>query len=200
MNNKAFFVKTSVFFFIFPVLSACHNTEKVCREAAEVEPSLILGTWDDGFRVWEAGELLELVWGLQGGQHIWGAVQVTGLNPGDGEMVSSGGSFFSWKQTAGGGFTTEPKGNDVLTLDFELHFQDDLVSPSKPSFSAFLDGTVESATSPPQTVFVSLWDLVETYGEGETISAEMTVTATDACGVSLSESRGLQILVDGSYY
>jgi hypothetical protein len=182
-----------------PLIVACHNTEKFCAEAAEFEPSLILGTWDGEFLVWEEEEELGLVWGMQGGQHIWGAVQATGMNPGDGEMVSSGGSLFSWAQEVGGGFATEPRGHDVLALDFELRFQDDLVSPSKPSFSAFLDGTAELATSPPQTVFVSLWDLVEIYGAGETISAEMSVTATDACGTVLGDSRSLQINLD-SYY
>lgn len=185
---------------VVPFLGACHNTEKVCAEAAEFEPSLVLGTWDDDFRVWEEGETLELVWGMQGGQHVWGAVQVAGFNPGDGEMVVEGQGIFSWGQGEGIGGATQPKGDDVLTLSFELRYQDDLAAASKPSFSAFLDGTVAAATSPAQTVFVELWELIEVYGAGETVSAEMSVTAIDACGTSLSASRGLQIELDDDYY
>jgi hypothetical protein len=123
------------------------------------------------------------------------------MNPGDGKMVSSGGSFFPWSQKEGNiGGGAEPKGHDVLSLSFGLQFQEDEVSATQTTFPAFLDGTVAEATSPAQTVFVDSWTLVEAYGAGETITAEMSVTVTDACGTELSDSRGLSIEVEEGYY
>lgn len=185
-------------FGLLPLVAACHSTQEVCAEAALFEPSLVLGSWDDDFQVWEEGDTLDLVWGLQGGHHIWGGVRVTGMNPGDGEMVSESNGLLGG-QTDGGSFALEPDGHDVLNLDFQITFQDDVVAPTDVSFEAFLDGTVEEAISPPQTVFVSLWDLMEGYGVGETLTAEMSATATDACGTTLSDSRAFTIVVDDDY-
>lgn len=184
---------------IVPLVVACHNTEEICAEAALVEPTLVLGTWDDGFQTWEDGAVLDLVFGIQGGYHIWGAVKVTGMNPGNGEMVSESG-LFGGGVNDGGAPVLEPDGHDVLSLDFQLSFQDDVVSPTGMSFETFLDGTVEEAVSPAQTVFVSPWELVEGYGDGESIAAEMSVTATDACGTALTDSRRFTILVEDAYY
>jgi hypothetical protein len=186
-------------FGLIPLVAACHSTEEVCAEAALVEPTLVLGTWDDDFQIWDDGAVLDLVFGMQGGYHIWGAVKVAGMNPGDGEMVSPSNGLFGG-QTDGGTLALEPDGHDVVSLDFQIAFQDDVVPPMGASFDTFLDGTVEEALSPAQTVFVSLWELVDGYGDGETIAAEMSVTATDACGTALTESRGFTILVEDAYY
>ena len=78
-------------------LMGCYSTEKVCDEAVSVEPTVQLGAWNNNtFYAFEEGEVVAPAWGPQGGQHIWAAVLATGINPGNGEMVSDNGGFLDF--------------------------------------------------------------------------------------------------------
>ena len=177
----------------------CHSTEAVCEEASMYAPSALVGTWkDDVFHAFEEGEALSPVWGPQGGQHIWGAIRVTGLNPGDGEMVSDGGGIFGGGLEAGG-LSTEAKGYDPLTLTFGIHYEDDLLEPTEFSFQAFLSGTPAQSTSPAQTVFVDPWALKDSYPDQLHIESEMWVRAKDACGTDVEDRRAFVIEQDEAY-
>jgi hypothetical protein len=158
------------------LLTACYSTKKVCKEAATFEPSAEIGTGADQFELFEEGALLTPVFGPQGGFHIWGAVRVTGLNPGDGKMT-----FKKFRQVA--------KGRDVVSLQFTLDFEDEVIGPRSVDFLDFMLGDVAQSETSGQTVFVDLWDVQEAYPDREQIDSVLSVTVEDACGTSVSDSR-----------
>lgn len=61
----------------------------VCEQAADVDaPALVVGWGEDGFeRAIADGEELSPVYGAQGGQHLWLAVETRGFAPGDGRTL-----------------------------------------------------------------------------------------------------------------
>lgn len=183
---------------ILSPLVGCHDTQALCDEASLYEPTAVIGTWkNDAFHAYAEGEALAPVWGPQGGQHIWGAIRVTGMNPGDGEMVAEGGGLFG--DTEMGGLSTEAKGYDPLTLTFGIHYEDDVLEPTEYSFQAFLDGTPAESTSPAQTVFVDPWALKDSYPNQLHIESEMWVRAKDACGTDVEDRRAFVIEQDEDY-
>jgi len=179
----------------------CYSTEKVCNEAAAVEATVQLGAWDDNsFNSFEEGEVIAPAWGPQGGQHIWAAVLASGINPGDGEMVSESGGLldFLFPQPAGGGFTTVAKGHDPVSLTFSMRYEDDLLAETQVDFDAFLEGDVEQSVSTAQTVFVDAWEIASVYPDHDFVEGVMHVELLDACGTKVEDERS--ILIEQSDY
>ena len=172
------------------VISGCYSTEQLCEEAANYEATATIGTGYDGFELYEESETLDPSFGIQGGQHIWGAVQVTGLIPGNGEMVSD--SFF--------GDGTKAKGHDPLSVEFGFSFPDDLIAPYSVSFTDFFSGDTELSESFGHTVFIDLWDIADIYHEESEIPVEMSVTVEDGCGTIVTDSRPFTLEIGSGYY
>jgi hypothetical protein len=173
------------------VISGCYNTEKLCEEASNYEATATIGSGYDEFEIYGESETLDPSYGAQGGQHIWGAVQVTGLIPGNGEMVS--GSIF-------GDGSKEASGHDPLSVEFGLSFPDDLIEPYSVSFTDFFSGDIEVSESFGHTVFIDLWDIADTYHEESEIPVEMSVTVEDGCGTIVTDSRPFTLEVESGYY
>ena len=188
-------MKMTVLMLITLGLAGCYNNEKLCEEASLYEATATIGTGYDEFELYDEGETLEPSYGMQGGQHIWGAVQVTGLIPGNGEMVSD--SFFG---DAGGTGSTTAKGHDPLAVEFGFSFPDDLIEPYSVSFTDFFSGDIEVSESFGHTVFIDLWDIADTYHEEAEISVSMSVTVEDGCGTVVTDSRPFTLEVESGYY
>lgn len=174
-------------------LVGCYNTERVCSQALDYEATVELGTWSNGsFADLEDGDVLSPVFGPQGGQHLAAAVVATGVNPGNGEMVEEGGGFldFLFPST---GTATVANGRDPVSLTFRVEYEGGLIEPSRVVFETFLDGSVESATSLEQTVFMNYWQIAEAYPEQEFAEATLRVRLVDSCGTSLEDSREIRI-------
>jgi hypothetical protein len=168
------------------LIAGCYPTKKVCEEAAQVAPSVVIGTGSTHFELFEEGAELAPVNGVQGGSHIWGAVSVTGLNPGKGEM-----KFKNWR--------LEAKGKDPVMLRFSIDFEDESIESSRMSNLAFLSGDVLSAEVFGQTVFIGAYDLQQAYPEVEGLSATMSVEVEDACGTVVSDSRAMWVDLTDSF-
>ena len=163
--KRALFSCTPV---ILLTLSACQD---LCVEAAEYPPSVQLGTGSGTFQFITEETVLTQSWGPQGGSHIWGAIQTTGLYPG--------------AQTLLGG----PQ--NPLSVHFSISHEEETLASLSDTF-VVLTGDSASAEGHGFTVFInglpSDWSY--DYGEEEaqkprTISAQVDVT--DACGTSVSD-------------
>jgi len=177
------------------VFCACHSTEKVCNEAAQFEASVSIGTGYEAFESFEEGDYLSPVFGPQGGHHIWGSVQVTGFNPGDGKMVQDS-SIFDQPLDGGGPASYTAKGHDVVSVVFTMSYPDDFYGPVEIPFDAFLEGDVQEAVNYGQTVFLASYDLLDQFPDEEEVEVEMGVTVTDACGTSMSDSKSFKIRME----
>tara|TARA_B110000037_G_scaffold202604_1_gene244904 strand:- start:81 stop:647 length:567 start_codon:yes stop_codon:yes gene_type:complete len=186
-------VKVTISILAAVVLSGCYSNEKLCAEAADYPATATIGTGYSEFELFDEGQLLDPSYGLQGGQHIWGAVQVTGLLPGDGEMVNN-------STNDGGGGTTSAEGHDPLSVEFDVSFPDDILPSYSILFTDFFTGDVEISESAGHTVFIDLWEIAHAYPEEESLPIEMAVTVEDACGTVVSDSRIFTLDVTDPYY
>ena len=171
--------------------TGCYSTEAVCTAASESEPSAVIGTGTTTFEAFETGDYLTPEWGPQGGQHVYGAVQVTGINPGSGKMVS--------KRSRGldGGFSGQKaKGHDPVNLEFTLTFPDNVIDPQNSQFLHFLEGDTTEAITYGHTVFIDLFTVFEAYGEQDEIDVNLSTTVTDACGTVVTDNRDFRLLLN----
>ena len=174
-------------------LLGCYNTEKVCSEAAEFEATVELGTWSNqSFASIEDGDVLPPIFGPQGGQHLAASVRATGVNPGNGEMVAESGGLLGFLFPQDGGASVA-KGTDPVSLTFRMQYEGGLIDSTQVVFQTFLDGTVESAVSDEQTVFMSSWQISEAYPDQEYVDATMRVKLVDVCGTLLEDERRIRI-------
>ena len=175
------------------LLVGCYNTERVCSDAADHEASVELGTWvNQAYAPIEDGDVLPSIFGPQGGEHLPASVLATGVNPGNGEMVEESGGLLGFLFPSTGGATVA-KGMDPVTLTFRLQYEQGLIEPSTVVLSTFLEGTVESAFSPEQTVFFNTWDIAEAYPDQEFADVSMQVRLVDACGTSVEDFREIRV-------
>lgn len=75
---------------------ACNERLSPCEEAALHDPTLVIAAGEERPTPIASGEVLERVWGPQGGQHVWVGALVSGLDPGEellGRIVSPGPDF-----------------------------------------------------------------------------------------------------------
>jgi hypothetical protein len=173
------------------VLSGCYNNEKLCEDASIYEPTATIGTGYEEFEMYEENETLSPIPGMQGGQHIWGSVQVTGLIPGNGEMVSD--SLFSSDKTTA-------KGHDALTVRFGFSFPDDLIAPYTVTFTNFFSGDAEISESLGHTVFIEVGGIAYIYDEVSEISVDMSVYVEDGCGTVVTDSRPFTLDLEAYNY
>jgi len=150
------------------LLSACPTQSQLCEEAALFPPSLQLGTGESNFELFVEDSVLSLVSGRQGGQHIWGALETTGLYPGDSDRLGWDGVELSW------------------TLEFPEADSD--YGPYSHPEQVFLAGSAESAEHLGSTVFICGWDAAYYHSGTDQARTIMSVTATDICGTSVSDS------------
>lgn len=60
-------------------LAACPASDATCEAAAETEGVLEIGTGEADFEPLADGDALQVHWGPQGGQHVYGALRAEGL-------------------------------------------------------------------------------------------------------------------------
>ena len=156
-------------FAVVLLLPACQNP---CAEAANYPPSVQFGTGSGAYESITEDTILTPSWGLQGGSHIWGALQTTGLYPG--------------VQTLLGG----PQ--NPLTVSFTVSHEDTIFASISDSF-VVLTGDSVSAQGYGFTIFIDGFpsDWSYDYYKEETkklapISVEVDVT--DACGTNVSDT------------
>lgn len=184
--------------------------EPSCEKLAEGEPSIEIGSGASEFESILDGDVLRPDWGMQGGQHFWSSLRVSGVHRG----------------TAIGSDPTSLESRPDIR--FTVSFGDEqLAEYDRPSVQLkhLPDGSGEliGATSfigfsPYQTpqFFPEDFDPEgwESWEEGEVEAAwayatdlaesmdwTFTVTLTDSCGTEVSDSRTVRVegLEDGGY-
>lgn len=87
---------------------ACNEHLSPCEEAALYDAELVIARGELEPTPIEDGEVLERVWGPQGGQHVWVGALTRGLEPGEetlGRVVRPGPDFeFTLEDEAGEGW------------------------------------------------------------------------------------------------
>jgi hypothetical protein len=152
-------------------------TEDLCPEAATYSPTLELGTGELAFTEIAPEDILVPAWGPQGGQHIWATIRTTGLNPG----------------VACSTDINQPV-EALITLDFPEHEE----GPYSFTQELYLTGPPENAEQLGITAFVCVYDIAWAHQELLSIPATLSVSATDSCGTTVSDSR--EFLMDLSEY
>jgi len=71
---------------LFPILISLlvfsSGCEPSCEKLAEGTPSIEIGTGTEEFEAIADGDVMQPGWGLQGGQHIWSSLRVSGVHRG----------------------------------------------------------------------------------------------------------------------
>jgi hypothetical protein len=164
MNNIAF----SCIPVVLLLLSACQD---LCEEVASYPPSVQFGTGSSAFTPITDDTVLLPSWGAQGGTHIWGALQTTGL--------------YSGTQT----FLSGPQ--NPLTVNFSVSHQGIAFATVSDRF-VVLEGSSASAEGYGFTIFMDGSPTDWAYDDDTQkmqipfeVSAEVEVT--DACGTTVSD-------------
>ena len=164
--------------------SQTSTTEEVCEEAALYEASATVGYGTAEFRTFDGEVVLHVEHGPQGGQHIYGAVLVTGMNPGE--------RAFS-----------EPRGcegveiYDPISVAYTLSFPEDRY----PSITCYgtpwvEEGTPQESTSRSIRMVMSIWEVVATYPDEDEITLTAHAVVTDACGTTVEASDAFALSLD----
>lgn len=168
-----------------------------CLEASAFEPSLTLGTGESSFEAFEEGALLTPYWGPQGGHHIWASFQATGINPGQGEMVSA-----HTGQIDGGYSPLIAQGDDPVMITVEVSLPDQDIGPYQGSYTLFANGDTSSSSMYGLTAIIDLYGLVQEFPEQESIAASLWMSVVDGCGTVVTDRKNFQMQladVDGIY-
>ena len=160
------------------------TTEEVCEEAALYEASVTIGYGSTELNEFYEGLVLEVQHGPQGGQHIYGSVLLTGMNPG--ERVYS-----------------DPKGcgqaevYDNISIVYSLSFPDELYPDVVYTFGWWAeDGTPEESFVGAMQVEMDIWTVISTYPDQLEIPMEAHVVVTDACGTTVEDSGSFMLSLD----
>jgi len=159
-------------------------TEEVCEDAALYEASATIGYGPAEFTAFDEGVVLHVEHGPQGAQHIFGAVLVTGLNPGE--------RAFS-----------DPRGcesaeiYDPVSVAYTISFPEDLYPPIT-SYGAgwFEGGTTQEATSEPIRLVMNIWDVMAAYSGDEGITLTAHAVVSDACGTTVEATDTFVLSLD----
>ncbi len=152
-------------FLVIPLVAGCEQRDW-CTEAAAYEPTLAIGTGIDAYSPLTEGDVVELGWGPQGGQHIWSGVKVTGIVPG----------------------VESRRGPVAPTIVYTL-WGDQQTELGDGWREWPLEGDVDEAVSYGDTLILGWWE--ETYE-----AFEIRVQLRDSCGTELSEQIGVQLPED----
>jgi len=167
--------------FVLVFTGACSGTNHVCNKAGRQAASVVLGTGADHFIAFEDEEVLRPVWGAQGGHHIWGSVQTTGLNPGFGDPPD--------ERDGEGLRAGKPPFGDWVKLRFGFSYPDDVKDADEVTFESIMDGDEKLAESFGHTVFISPYRIFAKYPDQDAVRIEMSVQAEDVCGTVVSDQR-----------
>lgn len=149
-----------------------------CKQASYYTPSLEIGTGAESFQTFANAGPIALVFGSQGGHHVEASIRVTGINPGQGEMVEEDG-------LEGSDPSFEAVGEDPVTIDFNLSVEG--VSDSwNAQYTYFLSGSTAQSWAYGFNSFADAWDIAEVHEDALTANATLKATVTDACGTELS--------------
>ncbi len=164
--------------------SRSFSTEEVCEDAALYEASAAIGYGTTEFTVFDEGVVLHVEHGPQGAQHIFGAVLVTGINPGE--------RAFSEPRGCEGAEIYDP-----VSVVYTLSFPEDLY-PSITSYGVgWLEGgTTQEATSGPIQLVMNIWDVMAAYPDDSGITLTAHAVVTDACGTTVEATDTFVLSLD----
>ncbi len=153
--------------------SRSFSTEEVCEAAALYEASVAIGYGTTEFTAFDEGSVLYVEHGPQGGQHIYGAVSVTGMNPGE--------RAFSEPRGCEGAEIYDP-----VSVVYTISFPEDLY-PSITSHGApWLEGgTTQEATSGSIRLVMNIWDVIAAYPDDSGVTLTGHAVVSDACGTTV---------------
>ncbi len=164
--------------------SRSFSTEEVCEDAALYEASAAIGYGTTEFTAFDEGVVLHVEHGPQGAQHIFGAVLVTGINPGE--------RAFSEPRGCEGAEIYDP-----VSVVYTLSFPEDLY-PSITSYGVgWLEGgTTQEATSGPIQLVMNIWDVMTAYSDDYGITLTALAVVTDACGTTVEATDTFVLSLD----
>lgn len=157
-------------YFCFSTALLCMSgCQDVCADASNTAPSVQFGSGSTDFSPITSETILTPSWGPQGGQHIWGALQTTGLYPGIQKPLIGP--------------------DDPLLVNFSVRYEGAVFASISDSF-VILEGDSELAEGYGFTLFLSELPGVFSYNYSTTqpsvpveVSAEVEVT--DSCGTTV---------------
>lgn len=176
-------------------------TEEVCEQLA-LEQSIELGTGGDGFIPLEDGDLVMQAWGPQGGDHVWGALRMTG--------IFGGGAWRDDPDCADGeGVGCGPIApEDAPTAMINLWHNDILVASTGEALSFQADqglaiGLIAILNSPYSSAAMECADPSEISQEvlaaaqaAEAADLQFEVIVRDACGAELTDERTVRLAIE----
>ncbi|MBJ93210.1 MAG: hypothetical protein CMP23_01905 [Rickettsiales bacterium] len=164
--------------------SRSFSTVEVCADAALYEASAAIGYGASQFTAFDEGVVLYVEHGPQGAQHIFGAVSVTGLNPGE--------RAFSEPRGCQGAEVYDP-----VSVAYTVSFPEDLY-PSITNYGAgWLEGgTTQAATSGPIRLVMNIWDVIAAYPDEERITLTAQTVVSDACGTTVEATGAFLLSLD----
>ncbi|MCA9494907.1 MAG: hypothetical protein KC621_33490 [Myxococcales bacterium] len=146
-------------------VAACDpEVEDACQQASTLSARLELGTGIEDFeRPIADGDLVQVAYGMQGGQHVWMGVRTTGLLPGQHRTLGND--------------------RDVPVFELQLLDEDGLVQGEQ-TFDFFaMSGTAEEATLALGTFFVPFQD------EGTKREWTLVGEGVDVCGTIVEDEH-----------
>jgi hypothetical protein len=154
------------------VLAACDpDPRSGCEKAADFAPALEVGVGEDAFAPVEEGDVLQRVWGMQGGQHVWTAIRTSGLNPGVRRLLR----------------VVEPGPEVSLALVGD----DGVTYGEGGSYLQVLRGDEEQAEITGMYLYLEQWLLEE--AEPAPAAFTLEAEATDSCGTTVADSVGVRL-------
>jgi hypothetical protein len=164
--------------------SQTFTTEEVCEEAALYEASATIGYGTTEHSEFNEEVVLEVEHGPQGGQHIYGAVLLTGMNPGE--------RVYSDPQGCG-----EAEVYDNISIIYTLSFPDELYPDVIGTFGWWAEGgTPEESFVGGMQIEMDIWTVINTYPDQLEIPIGAHVVVTDACGTTVEDSGSFMLSLD----
>jgi len=164
--------------------SQTSTTEEVCAEAALYEATATIGYGTTEHMEFDEEVVLRVEHGPQGGQHIYGAVLLTGMNPGE--------RVFSDPRGCG-----EAEVYDNISIIYTISYPDGLYPDVIANFNMWLeDGTPEEALGGSMQLVMDIWSVMAAYPDQLEIPMEAHVVATDVCGTTVEDSGSFILSLD----
>ena len=164
--------------------SQTFTTEEVCEEAALYETSATIGYGTTEHNELEESIVLEVEHGPQEGQHIYGAVLLTGINPGERSYSDPQGC-------------AQAAVYDQISITYTISFPDELYPDVVGYGGQWLeDGTPEESFGGYIQLVMDIWSVMAAYPDQLEIPMGAHVTVTDACGTTVEDSGSFMLSLD----
>ncbi len=164
--------------------SQTFTTEEVCEEAALYEASATIGYGTTEHSEFDDEVVLKVEHGPQGGQHIYGAVLLTGMNPGE--------RVFSDPKGCG-----EAEVYDNISIVYTISFPDGLYPDVVENWGWWVEGgTPEESFGGSIQLEMDIWSVMAAYPDQLEIPMEAHVAVTDACGTTVEDSGSFMLSLD----